>query len=81
MWVFGLESQKFLAVNASAVALYGYSEAEFLSMTLADIGADAQVANDRAAIVGGRPLDVVGPNSNVTKSGRPDQGDDHVAPA
>jgi PAS domain S-box-containing protein len=69
MWVYCLETQGFLAVNAAAVALYGYSEAEFLSMTLANIGADAQVAEDRTAIVEGRPLDVVGPHSNQTKSG------------
>jgi PAS domain S-box-containing protein len=69
MWVYSIESQKFLAVNAAAVALYGYSQEEFLSMTLADIGADAQVDDDRTAIVGGGPLDVVGPHSNLTKSG------------
>ncbi len=71
MWVYSIETQGFLAVNASAVDLYGYSEAEFLTMTLADIGADNQVADNRAAIVDGRPLDVVGPHSNVTKSGDP----------
>lgn len=37
MWVFDLETLRFLAVNAAAVAHYGYSEAEFLAMTIADI--------------------------------------------
>jgi PAS domain S-box-containing protein len=69
MWVYSLKTEKFLAVNAAAVALYGYSKAEFLSMTLADIGADGQVTEDRTAITDGRPLDVVGPHSNQTKSG------------
>jgi two-component system, cell cycle sensor histidine kinase and response regulator CckA len=36
MWVFDLENQSFLEVNAAAVALYGYSREEFCSMKLAD---------------------------------------------
>ena len=37
MWVFDLESLRILAVNQAAVAHYGYSETEFLSMTIKDI--------------------------------------------
>jgi len=37
MWVYDVETLKFLAVNGAAVAKYGYSETEFLSMTIADI--------------------------------------------
>ena len=37
MWVYDLETLAFLAVNRSAVAHYGYSENEFLSMTIKDI--------------------------------------------
>ncbi|WKB51262.1 PAS domain S-box protein [Eleftheria terrae] len=37
MWVFSLASRRFLAVNRAAVEHYGYSEAEFLSMTVDDI--------------------------------------------
>ncbi len=37
MWVFDLETIKFLAVNDAAVEQYGYSKEEFLSMTLAQI--------------------------------------------
>jgi PAS domain S-box-containing protein len=37
MWVFELVSLKFLAVNEAAVNHYGYSQEEFLSMTLRDI--------------------------------------------
>jgi len=37
MWVYELDSLRFLAVNAAAVAHYGYSVEEFLGMTLADI--------------------------------------------
>ncbi|HEY9639518.1 MAG TPA: PAS domain S-box protein [Coleofasciculaceae cyanobacterium] len=37
MWVFNKETLAFLAVNRAAIAHYGYSKAEFLSMTIADI--------------------------------------------
>lgn len=37
MWIFDLETLRFLAVNQSAILKYGYSESEFLSMILADI--------------------------------------------
>ncbi|HEY8035363.1 MAG TPA: EAL domain-containing protein [Methylobacter sp.] len=37
MWLYDLETLRFLAVNDAAVAHYGYSEAEFLAMTIADI--------------------------------------------
>ncbi len=47
MWVYDLGSLRFLAVNAAAVAHYGYSREEFLGMTIADIRPD----EDRAALV------------------------------
>lgn len=37
MWIYDLETLGFLAVNQAAIVHYGYSEAEFLSMTLRDI--------------------------------------------
>ncbi len=37
MWVFDEETRDFLAVNQAAVLEYGYSEAEFLTMTLYDL--------------------------------------------
>lgn len=37
MWVYDLDTLQYLAVNRAAVRHYGYSEAEFLSMTIADI--------------------------------------------
>ncbi|BAY12073.1 PAS domain-containing protein [Calothrix sp. NIES-2098] len=37
MCIFNLESHRFLAVNRAATKKYGYSEAEFLSMTVRDI--------------------------------------------
>jgi len=37
MWVFDAETLRFLDVNAAAVSHYGYSRAEFLSMTILDL--------------------------------------------
>lgn len=37
MWVYDLDTFRFMAVNAAAIVHYGYSEAEFLAMTLHDI--------------------------------------------
>ena len=37
MWVYDLETLRFLEVNDAAVAHYGYSRAEFLAMSIADI--------------------------------------------
>lgn len=37
MWVYDLSTLKFLTVNEAAIALYGYTEQEFLAMTIKDI--------------------------------------------
>lgn len=37
MWVYDLETLKFLAVNDSAIDRYGYTREEFLAMTILDI--------------------------------------------
>lgn len=37
MWVYDAETLAFLAVNEAAIAQYGYSRAEFLAMSIADI--------------------------------------------
>lgn len=37
LWVYDLETLKFLAVNEVAVMQYGYSQADFLSMTIREI--------------------------------------------
>ena len=37
MWVFELETLKFLSVNEAAIKSYGYSRDEFLNMTIRDI--------------------------------------------
>jgi len=42
MWIYDLESLRFLAVNETAVEKYGYSRNEFLSMTIKDIRPDGE---------------------------------------
>jgi PAS domain S-box-containing protein len=37
MWIYDLETLKFLEVNNAAIYYYGYTEEEFLSMTIKDI--------------------------------------------
>jgi two-component system, cell cycle sensor histidine kinase and response regulator CckA len=44
MWVFDLETLRFLEVNPAAVKAYGYSRDEFLAMTIADIRPPEHVA-------------------------------------
>ena len=43
MWIYDLETLRFLAVNNAAVSHYGFSRAEFLRMTLADIRPEEDV--------------------------------------
>jgi len=53
MWVFDQQTLQFLAVNEAAVAQYGYSPDEFLSLTIIDIRPE----QDRAKLLstGTRP--------------------------
>lgn len=37
IWVYDIRTLKFLAINASAITTYGYSEAELLDMTIRDM--------------------------------------------
>ena len=55
MWVFCEDSLSFLAVNAAAIELYGYSREEFLSMTIRDIRPKEDVPK-LLEILRGRPL-------------------------
>ncbi len=47
MWVFDLETLKFLAVNDAAIQHYGYSRDEFLAMTIQEV----RPPEDRAALL------------------------------
>src|SRR5881398_4136572 len=44
MWVYDCDTLRFLAVNDAAVARYGYSEQEFLAMTVRDIRPVSELA-------------------------------------
>ena len=50
MWVYDTETLRFLDVNDAAVRVYGYSRAEFLSMTIADIRLPEDVAAMTASV-------------------------------
>ena len=43
MWVYDVTTLRFLGVNRAAVAVYGYSEEEFLGMTIEDIRPDQEL--------------------------------------
>ncbi len=44
MWIYDRETLSFLAVNAAAVEHYGYSEGEFLGMTIRDLSWPDEIA-------------------------------------
>lgn len=55
MWVYDMQTLRFLAVNEAATAHYGWSRDEFLAMTIADIRPPAQVAALEASLAGRQP--------------------------
>jgi two-component system, cell cycle sensor histidine kinase and response regulator CckA len=74
MWVFDPETMAFLAVNDAAVARYGWSREEFLSMTLADIRPPEDLPALEAEVAGGSggsadPGKVPGIRTHRTKDG------------
>jgi PAS domain S-box-containing protein len=52
MWVYDLETLRFLAVNGAAVEHYGYSRDEFLSMTIKEIRPAEDVSTLMANLMG-----------------------------
>lgn len=72
MWVYDLETLAFLAVNDAAVAHYGYSREEFLSMTIRDIRPPEDIPRlldnvSHATVTGG--LDRAGVWRHIKKDG------------
>ncbi|MCE9584691.1 MAG: PAS domain S-box protein [Planctomycetes bacterium] len=55
MWVYDAKSLQFLAVNEAAVAIYGYTRAEFRAMTIKDIRPAGELPAFLAARGGIRP--------------------------
>jgi two-component system cell cycle sensor histidine kinase/response regulator CckA len=49
-WVYDVDTYRFLAVNPAAIAHYGYSEADFLSMTILDVRPPEDVERVRAQV-------------------------------
>ena len=49
-WVYDVESYAFLAVNPAAVAHYGYTEAQFLSMTILDVRPPEDIERVKAQV-------------------------------
>lgn len=71
MWVYDVETLKFLAVNDAALKKYGYTRPEFLAMTILDIRDSSAHAAVRAAVrsVGERQANQTGPWRHRTKLG------------
>jgi diguanylate cyclase (GGDEF)-like protein/PAS domain S-box-containing protein len=53
MWIYDRETLGFLAVNAAAVEQYGYSESEFLGMTIRDLSTLDEIARLESHLVRG----------------------------
>lgn len=70
MWVYDLETLAFLAVNESAVHHYGYSQEDFLAMTIKDIrpAEDIPALYDSIAR-GSKGVDVAGRWRHLKKDG------------
>jgi PAS domain S-box-containing protein len=72
MWVYDRETLRFLAVNARATQVYGYSRVEFLSMTLDRLIPEALRPQLPEALkaVAERPPDEVLVRQHVTRAGQ-----------
>ena len=74
MWIFDLETLRFLKVNTAAINHYGYSEIEFMSMTIKDIRPPKDVSRlleNIAQVKSG--LDSAGVWTHLKKDGSPIQ--------
>jgi two-component system cell cycle sensor histidine kinase/response regulator CckA len=49
-WVYDIDTYRFLAVNPAAVAHYGYTEAQFLAMTILDVRPPEDVERVKAQV-------------------------------
>src|SRR5579859_736891 len=72
MWIYDSRTLAFLAVNLSAIQYYGYSQSEFLRMTLKDIRPEREVERFVHAISADQEGQLVqkGNWTHKTKSGR-----------
>ena len=73
MWIFDLETLRFLKVNDSAVARYGYSQDEFRNMTLRDIRPSEEVEALEQTVANSSTSESVlisGPWTHILRDGR-----------
>ena len=70
MWVFDVETLRFVEVNAAAIAHYGYTRDEFLSMSVADIRLAEDMPAFLATLHSGADLQNAGEWRHVLKDGR-----------
>jgi PAS domain S-box-containing protein len=54
MWLFDVESLRFLDVNHAAVAHYGYTKSEFLAMTIRDIRPEGEIETLEKTVIDNR---------------------------
>ena len=64
IWVFDTQSLRFLSVNDAAIEKYGYTEAEFLGMTINDIRPERELARLHAHLA--EPSGVRGTTDSVS---------------
>lgn len=57
MWVYDLETYRYLDVNAAAITHYGYTREEFMSMTIKDIRPPSEIQKMEAAVALSRQHD------------------------
>ncbi|HUE58673.1 MAG TPA: bifunctional diguanylate cyclase/phosphodiesterase, partial [Acidimicrobiales bacterium] len=70
MWVYDLETLRFLDVNNAAIEAYGYARERFLAMTLIDIRPENERRRLRADLAAGRaPLRRSGPWTHLLADG------------
>ncbi len=69
MWVYDVESLRFLAVNEAAISQYGYSREEFLSRTLRDIRPEEEVEKLEQALSEDDPPGPAGQWRHLRKDG------------
>lgn len=68
MWIFDVNTLRFLVVNRAATEIYGYSREEFLAMTLRDIRLPSDIAEMERQVKSGK-MSLGRTWTHVTKSG------------
>lgn len=70
MWVYDVETLKFLQINEAALEKYGYSRDEFLQMTLKDIRPQEDISSLLNHIADHQdPLQISGPWRHISRDG------------